>query len=71
MPPMIEDQIIELQTKLAYQEDAIQQLNDVIYRQQQQIDKLEKLNSELQQRIAALAAGSAAEAPQDETPPHY
>ncbi len=51
---MIEDQIIELQTKLAYQEDAIQQLNDVIYHQQQQIDKLEKLSSELQQRIRDL-----------------
>ena len=68
---MIEDQIIELQTRLAYQEDAIQQLNDVIVRQQQQIDTLEKRGAELLRRLEALAEAETAELPQDETPPHY
>lgn len=68
---MIEEQIIELQTKLAYQENAIQSLNDVIYRQQQQISNLENLSAALLQRINVVAETRTAELPEDETPPHY
>ncbi len=34
------DRIIELETKLSYQEDMITQLNDVVCRQQNQIDEI-------------------------------
>jgi len=37
----IEQSIIELQTKLSYQDHLMQELNDVIIRQQRQIDALE------------------------------
>ena len=36
------DRIIELETKLSYQEDTITQLNDVVCRQQNQIDEINK-----------------------------
>ena len=38
---MSEDVIIELQTKLAYQEDNIQELGRVVIAMQKQIDQLE------------------------------
>ena len=37
------DRIIELETKLSYQEDTITQLNDVVCRQQNQIDEINKI----------------------------
>ena len=37
---MNDDRLVEVETKLAYQEDTIQQLNEVICRQQDQIDAL-------------------------------
>jgi len=68
---MNEEEIIELQTRLAYQEDWLQRLNEVIYRQQQQIDRLQVLSDELLQRVRTLAESGAAEPPEDDTPPHY
>ena len=37
---MDEDRLVEIETRLAFQEDTLQQLNDVICRQQDQIDRL-------------------------------
>ena len=67
---MSDEKIIDIETRLAYQDDTIQQLNDVIYRQQQQIDKLEKTMQLLLERLQELMAGSAGEVI-DEKPPHY
>ena len=61
-----------IETKIAYQEDTIQALNDVIYQQQQRIDRLESTNKLLIERMRDLSeslatTGGAA----DERPPHY
>ncbi len=72
---MIEQRLIEIETKIAYQEDTIIQLNDVIYKQQNQIDALEVLTQQLLMRIRDLS--ESASSPQmgafggDERPPHY
>ena len=68
---MNEDRIIELEIKTAYQEDLLQELNKIVSRQQQQIERLEATCKLLNERINSLSIeGSGAESV-DEVPPHY
>ena len=62
--------IEEVEAKLAHQEVAVSDLNDVIYRQQKQIDELERGYARLLQRLADLAMADA-DKPADAPPPHY
>jgi|TARA_B100002003_G_scaffold243129_1_gene267127 SlyX protein len=39
----VEEMLVELQTKLSFQEDLLQQLNTVVTRQQNQIDELRRI----------------------------
>ena len=69
---MSEARFIELETKLAYQEDAATQLSDVVARQQQQIDALETALRALIDRVENLKdAGGEKTSLLDEVPPHY
>jgi len=69
---MSEARFIELETKLAYQEDAATQLSDVVARQQQQIDALETALRALIERVENLKdAGGEKTSLLDEVPPHY
>lgn len=68
---MNEDRIIEIETKVAYQEHAISELSDVIYRQQQQIDKLERLCNSLTDRLQDVAESTSTDKGGYEKPPHY
>lgn len=72
---MTEQRIISIETKIAYQEDTIAQLNNVVCKQQNQIDNLEGLTQQLINRVLDLsetAAHSAAPlSAADERPPHY
>jgi len=64
--------LTELEIKLAYQEDTIQQLDSVICRQQEQIDKLQQQFKQLTQTMASPGdAGSSSASLFDELPPHY
>ena len=40
---MNEERIVNIEAKIAYQDNTLQELNDVIYRQQKQIDQLEAI----------------------------
>ncbi len=67
---MSEQRLIELEIKLAYQEDLVGELNKIVAQQQQKIDHLEKICRLLYERVENLSAhqdGVAAE----EIPPHY
>jgi SlyX protein len=68
---MDESSLIELETKLAFQEDALRRLNEALVDQQQRIADLERICRLLVDRIARMTdevhKGSAAE----EVPPHY
>ena len=48
---MINDELVNLETKVAYQEDTIQTLNDALCQQQRQIDKLEAKMNHLLKKI--------------------
>lgn len=68
---MIEKRLVDLETKLAYQEDTIQTLNNVVFEQQKQIDQLEATCRLLIDRIGQLAAAADLQKIIDEKPPHY
>lgn len=68
---MSEKRLIEVETKLAYQEDAIRALNDVICRQQKQIDQLDATCRVLIDRLKTLWAAAQGVEGADEKPPHY
>lgn len=68
---MTDNRITELETKMAYQEHTIQELNDVVYRQQLQIDKVEVMCKHLMDRIQSLSETGGGNQPANERPPHY
>ena len=68
---MNESRLIELETKLAYQEDTLLKLNDIVCKQQQQIQKLEDTNRLLIERFREVTATIDKEEPSDQIPPHY
>lgn len=67
----MEERLIDLESRLAYQDQAISELNDVITNQQETIMKLERLCASLSARMAALAEALPPQGGGDETPPHY
>ena len=65
------DDLLELQTQLSYQDDSVQQLNEVVTRQQSEIDALRREVDILKQQLQLVIA-SQSEASEDEAPPpHY
>ena len=63
--------IDELESRLALQDQSLLELSNEVYRQQQQIMRLESQLRALTERIQALGAREAPPAPADELPPHY
>lgn len=61
--------LIELETRLAFQEDAVKSLEDLAYRQQRRIEALEMQCRRLAARLGELQA--ALPGPAAEPPPHY
>ena len=65
---MSEKRLTELESKLAYQEDTLNALNDVIYQQQHRIDRLEVLLAQYRQHLDSILPEPGVV---DEKPPHY
>lgn len=68
---MDEQRIIEIETRLAYQEQTILELNEVITDQQAQLTRLAQIADELKARFRALGSGDGGSDSPDERPPHY
>lgn len=62
-----EDRIIRLETDMAYLQDMVRELNDIVANQQVQLMKLEKQNEALNKRMEDLDT----EARPNRRPPHY
>ena len=69
-PPAIEQRLMDLEIKASFTEDLVEQLNQTIFRQQQQIDALIRQISQLQQQVPDGGTGSFRSL-RDELPPHY
>lgn len=65
-------EIIErIELKIAYLERANNDLSEVVYRQQQEIDALRAQVSALNGKMEAAVAEQTAYTPEQERPPHY
>jgi SlyX protein len=66
--------LVDLQTRLAFQDQTINELNDVVASQQQQIDRLQLHLKSFSDRLNGLEESvdkTAGIKPADEKPPHY
>ena len=68
---MSEERIVELESKLAYQDQMLEELNDVLTDQQARLMQLEELCRSLAERVRALGEASPGGEPDAERPPHY
>lgn len=63
--------IVEIETRLAFQEHTLQSLNDVVTRQQQQIETLVREIQALKDRLRAAAPSPVGPIEDEKPPPHY
>ncbi len=63
----IDERLTDLEIRITHQEDMIDELNKVIYRQQVKISDLETILKELAVRIVDIESNR----PSNERPPHY
>ena len=69
---MSEERLVEIETKIAFQEKTIQDLNDVLCEQQQEIERLGSICDALVKRVKELSEFTpGTDAPANERPPHY
>jgi SlyX protein len=70
-----DEQLVEMQSQLAFQEDTLQALNEIVIRQQQQIGALEQELTLHREKLAALVESLSERVTpvgaSDERPPHY
>ncbi len=68
---MSEERFVDLESRLAHQDQMLHQLNDVVTEQQARIMQLEDLCRALIDRVRSLGEGGPPGGPEDERPPHY
>ena len=68
---MSEERLVNIETKLAFQEDLIEELNKTLYQQQQHIERLEAICEALARQVRNLNESGNERAPANERPPHY
>ena len=68
---MIEERLENIETKISFQEDLIEELNKTVYQQQQKLDQLEEICRALARHVQALAEAGNEGKSGNERPPHY
>ena len=69
--PMSDDRFLDIETKLAYQEDLVASLNQIVSDQQRKLDELEAAYRKLVDRVVEQSEELAALRIEDAPPPHY
>jgi SlyX protein len=64
-----EDRFVDIEIKLAQQEDLVDTLNQTVYQQGRRIDQLEAMVAKLAEHVRNLQ--EAGQGPINERPPHY
>lgn len=67
----IEKRLIEVEIKLAYHEDLLQELNLIVADQQKQIGRLEETCKLLYERMKNLSSANELNQTDNQPPPHY
>ena len=68
---MIEERLVDIETKITFQEDLIEELNKTVCQQQQKLDRLEAICQSLARHIQSLTEEGNESMPANERPPHY
>ena len=68
---MSEERFIDLESRLAHQDQLLHELNDAVTDQQAKIMQLEELCRSLIDRVRSIGDGGESGDPADERPPHY
>lgn len=68
---MIEERLANIEAKITFQEDLIEELNKTVYQQQQKLDRLEAAYISLARHLQSLAEARNEGMPANERPPHY
>ncbi len=61
----------DLEGKLVLAEDLLESLNMTVFRQQEQIQAMQRQLADMARQIAGLSGSAGLSAPADEVPPHY
>ena len=67
----MEERLAELESRVAFQDNTIQELNDVLVKQQHQLDQLASQYREIKQQLQTIAPSLLADESQETPPPHY
>lgn len=69
----MEQRVVELESRLAFQDDLLERLNEVIARQDRELERLAQRLRALEARLAEVAEAAASAGPSagHEVPPHY
>ncbi len=70
-PERIDARLTDLEIKASYTDDLLETLNQIIVRQQAQIDLLTREVLQLRQQAPDSGGGAAFRSLRDELPPHY
>jgi SlyX protein len=62
---------MDLEVKLSFMDDLVEQLNYIVARQQRQLDRLVREVAQLQQQLQDVGTGGSPRTLRDELPPHY
>lgn len=68
---MTEDRLVDLETRLAYQDQLVETLNNLVYEQDKRVQKLEMICKRLSRNINEMAENSTGADDDDQPPPHY
>lgn len=67
----MEQRLIDLEMRLAFQEDSLQQLNDVVVGLRDEIERLTRRLQLSEERLRAIEPGLIARPEDEPPPPHY
>jgi len=68
---MSEERFVDIESKLAHQDQLLSELNDVVTEQQAKLMQLEELCKSLISRVHSMGEAMPAADAGDERPPHY
>jgi SlyX protein len=68
---VLEDRLVDIETKLSYQEHTVQELGTLVYQQQKKIDQLEAICASLVDHVRNLSEAANPAGLATEKPPHY
>lgn len=67
----MDEKLVDLETRIAFLEDAQQQLSDVMARQEKEIERLVNRIADLEAQLRAVAPSLVADSAEETPPPHY